>query len=140
MGAEEGRRWELHGKRAAAGALCRGDGLPAVIERGGQVWEGHWETVVVLGYLVWGRRGWWRGAPWWPWAAAAMAHGELRGKQREGVAAPCVSLGMRRRTSWARVCCLGKGYAAKESDGEATVVDDGAGSVARHQASGTRVA
>ena len=69
-----------------------------------------------------------------------MAHGELRGKQREGVAAPCVSLGMRRRTSWARVCCLGKGYAAKESDGEATAVDDGAGGVARGGAMGARVA
>ena len=69
-----------------------------------------------------------------------MAHGELRGKQREGVVAPCVSLGMRRRTSWARVCFLGKGYAAKESDGEATAVDDRAGGVARHQASRTRVA
>ena len=51
-----------------------------------------------------------------------------------------MALGMRRRTSWARVCCLGKGYAAKESDGEATAVDDSAGGVARHQASGTRVA
>ena len=55
--AEEGRRWELHGKRAAGGALCRGDGLPAAIERGGRVWEGHWEAVVVLGYSVWGKRG-----------------------------------------------------------------------------------
>jgi len=35
---------------------------------------------------------------------------------------------------------MGKGYVAKESDGEATAVDDGAGGVARHQASGTRVA
>ena len=42
--------------------------------------------------------------------------------------------------SWARVCCLGEGYAAKESDGEATAVDDRAGGVARHQASRTRVA
>ena len=57
VGAEEGRRWELHGKRAAGGALCRGDGLPAAIERGGRVWEGHWEAVVVLGYSVWGKRG-----------------------------------------------------------------------------------
>ena len=38
------------------------------------------------------------------------------------------------------MCCLGEGYAAKESDGEATAVDDGAGGVARHQASRTRVA
>jgi len=34
----------------------------------------------------------------------------------------------------------GESYATKESDGEATAVDDGAGGVARHQASRTRVA
>ena len=69
--------------RAAGGALCRGGSLPATIGSGGRVWEGHWETVVVLGYLVWGRRGWWRGAPWWPWAAAAMAHGGARARRGE---------------------------------------------------------
>jgi hypothetical protein len=45
-----------------------------------------------------------------------------------------------RRTSWARVRCLREGYAAKESDGEATAVDDRAGGVVCHQASRTRVA
>ena len=45
-----GRRWGIDVERAAGGALCRGGGLPATIGSDGRVWEGHWETVVMLGY------------------------------------------------------------------------------------------
>ena len=81
--AEEGRSYALHGESAAAGALCRGGGSLAVQRWGGRIWEVRWEAVVVLGYLIWGRREWWRGAPWWPWAAAAMAHGGARARRGE---------------------------------------------------------
>ena len=92
VGAGGGRRVGLRGSRQPAAALFRGGVTPAAKGWCGRVWEVRWEAVVMLGCLIWGRRGRWRGAPWWPWAAAPWARRRARSRAAEGRGARALAL------------------------------------------------
>ena len=92
LGAGGGQRVGLRGSRQPAAALFHGGVTPVAKGWCGRVWEVRWEAMVVLGCLIWGRRGRWGGAPWWPWAAAPWARRRARSRAAEGRGAQALAL------------------------------------------------